>query len=178
MIVIVHDEPGTDGKNIEIRRTCEEAIRVAEGVAAVRDYLYDSKEDALADYMTIHWAREEETGHELLELANQYCKHCGEAMYTRAALRPCKGAKIKATPEHEQCTGCDDMAECIEAVAFLGDDAVCIRTKSILDAKDINYSRSKKEIAIITIECICIGIVLCAVIYGIYSLFTFEGSIF
>lgn len=72
---------------------------------------------------------------------NQYCKHCGEAMFVKEAMaRPCTGHKVLATPYSEQCTGCEDMAECIEAVAFLGSNAVCVKTNSILDAKDISYN--------------------------------------
>ena len=77
---------------------------------------------------------------------------------------------MPATPDSEQCTGCDDMDECIEAITYLGDDASCIKARRnrLWSAKDINYSRSKKEIVIITIERICIAIALCAVIYAIY----------
>lgn len=43
----------------------------------------------------------ERTGHELLEPANQYCKHCGEAMFTNAAFSKCKGSRENINTSRE-----------------------------------------------------------------------------
>jgi len=143
--MIVYDEPDRNSGDLTIRITREEAIRRQIAVSVTKDYVYPNDETALADFIEIHWAWEEDN-------------------------------IIKAMPDHEKCEGCDDMAECIEAVAFLGDDAVCIKSNHLLDAKDINYSSGSAmdrwAYPVIVIVCICICI------YATYKLITFEGAIF
>ena len=60
------------------------------------------------------------------------------------------------------------MAECIEAVTYLGDDAVCIKSRSnrLLDAKDIKYS-SESFIDIWVYPTIIVGCIL----LGLYVLY-------
>ncbi|MCK5642995.1 MAG: hypothetical protein KAJ19_19465, partial [Gammaproteobacteria bacterium] len=117
--------------------------------------------------------------HEPLEPDNQYCKHCGEAMFAMTSANdPCRGYKIPATPNSMQCIDCEDMAECLDAVKFLDDDATCIRARSnrLLDAKDIDYNsmsfmdRWAYPTIVVAIVFICI--------YAGYQLFTFDGPIF
>ena len=117
--------------------------------------------------------------HEPLEPDNQYCKHCGEAMYSKIATdKPCKGYRVPATPDSEQCEGCSDMVECIEMVSFLGKDATCIRSESnrLLDAKDIKYD-SPSFLDMWVLPTVIIGCVILG-LYTIFKLVTFKGSIF
>lgn len=142
-----NDEQDKDGNDITVKITREEAIRRQIAAGVTKDYVYPNDETALADFIEIHWAWEEDD-------------------------------VIKATPDHPQCEGCEDMAECIDAVKFLGDDATCIKARSnrLLDAKDINYNsqsfidRWAYPVIVMVITSICI--------YAGYKVITFEGPIF
>lgn len=59
--MIVYDEPDWEwGGTIRVRITREEAITRQKKAAALKGYTYPSDEDALQDFMTVHWAWEEE----------------------------------------------------------------------------------------------------------------------
>jgi hypothetical protein len=59
--MIVYDEPDENGKNREISVTEEIAIKSQKEVALkANGYVYKNDEDALADFMTIHWAWKED----------------------------------------------------------------------------------------------------------------------
>jgi hypothetical protein len=59
--MILHDELDNDGNDVRIERTRQEAIQYQKIAAfTAKRYVYASDEKALSDYMTIHWAWDDE----------------------------------------------------------------------------------------------------------------------
>jgi hypothetical protein len=52
---VVYDEPGADGTNVRVSITRAEAIRRAKIVAAAHGKRFASDEDALGEFLTVHW---------------------------------------------------------------------------------------------------------------------------
>mgnify|MGYP001572271312 CR=1 FL=1 len=53
---IAYDEPNKDGLNNHVILTIEEAITRQIAHAALLGHSYSTQDDALADFMTLHWA--------------------------------------------------------------------------------------------------------------------------
>lgn len=52
-------EPGEDGITpVTVRITKDEAIRIAKDIAKAHDHEYDNDQDALTDFLVVHWAEE------------------------------------------------------------------------------------------------------------------------
>lgn len=59
--MIVYVEPDEDGPHeVIVRVTEEEAIRRAKAYAAQKGHVYPNDQEALTDFMVIHWAWREE----------------------------------------------------------------------------------------------------------------------
>lgn len=85
---------------------------------------------------------------------------------------------LKATPDHPQCEGCEDMAECIDVVTYLGEDAECIKSRSnrLIDAKNIKYNDMSFMDKWAYLIIVMVIVFIC--IYTGYKLFTFKGFMF
>lgn len=53
-------EPGENDEAVYVDRTKEEAVSFIKEVASSKEYIYTSDEEALADYVSVHWAWEVE----------------------------------------------------------------------------------------------------------------------
>ena len=58
--MIIYEEPDENGKNIRVRITEEEAIEITKEKAFMNGHIYKNDDQALVDFMTIHWAWKEE----------------------------------------------------------------------------------------------------------------------
>ena len=58
--MIVYSEPDVDGNDVVTRITEADAIFWAKKIAARKNYFYADDEDALIDFMVIHWAWKED----------------------------------------------------------------------------------------------------------------------
>lgn len=57
MDIVIHEEPSDNGKVVRVERTTEEAIAYQKAAAAaLKDFQYESDQQALDDYVTVHWA--------------------------------------------------------------------------------------------------------------------------
>ena len=55
-VYVVYEEPTADGKNITTTIPVGVAVEMAKKGALKAGHVYDSDEDALMDFITIHWA--------------------------------------------------------------------------------------------------------------------------
>lgn len=53
---VVYDDPDVNGRNIRERISVESAIAQAKEVAGRDGFVYKSDQEALDDFLTIHWA--------------------------------------------------------------------------------------------------------------------------
>lgn len=49
-------EPGENDEPVIQIISIEEAVKIAKAVAATKGYTYSSDQDALEDFVTVHWA--------------------------------------------------------------------------------------------------------------------------
>ena len=56
MRYLQYSEPDMDGKQKIVRVSVQEAIKRSKLVAEYADYTYESDEEALQDFIAVHWA--------------------------------------------------------------------------------------------------------------------------
>lgn len=69
--MIIYEEPDENGGNIAIRITEEQAIKLAKEAAFINGHVYKNDEDALLDFMAIHWAWKEPDKEENIAYLNE-----------------------------------------------------------------------------------------------------------
>lgn len=57
--MVIYDEPDSNGGNKRVEITEEEAIRRQKEAAKNKSFTYRNDNEALEDYITIHWAWKE-----------------------------------------------------------------------------------------------------------------------